>query len=131
MKRLFTIALLLVASVTAGLAQIDTSKEYRIKDVATGNYLNAANHTAHATGPIGGVTVAAYAESDEQIFTFEAAGSGYYLKTRSGYYIYCQQWNVDALSKKSLLTFVSAGNGNYYIMNGSYYFKVESVGGVY
>ena len=131
MKKLLTIMLLLAVSVTAGMAQIDTSKEYRIKDVGTGNYLNAANHTAHATGPIGGVTVAAYAESDEQVFTFESAGNGYYLKTRSGYYIYCQQWNVDALTTKSVLTFTDAGNGNYYIMNGSNYFKVENVSGTY
>ena len=131
MKRLFTIALLLVASVATGLAQIDTNKEYRIKDLGTGNYLNAANNIEHTSGTNGGVTVAGYADSDEQIFTFEAAGSGYYLKTRSGYYIYCQQWNVDALTKKSVLTFTDAGNGNYYIMNGSNYFKVESVGGIY
>ena len=84
MKKLLTTLLLLVASVATGLAQIDTSKEYRIKDVGTGNYLNAANHTAHTSGTNGGVTVAAYAESDEQIFTFESAGNGYYLKTRSG-----------------------------------------------
>ena len=49
MKRLLTIVLLLVASVTAGLAQIDTNKEYRIKDLGTGNYLNAANHTEHTS----------------------------------------------------------------------------------
>ena len=108
MKKLLTIVLLLVASVATGLAQIDTSKEYRIKDIVSGNYLNAANHTEHTSGTNGGVTVAGYAESDEQIFTFEAAGSGYYLKTRSGYYIYCQQWNVDALTKKSVLTFTDA-----------------------
>ena len=130
MKKITLFILSLLLTVGA-MAQIDTSKEYRIKDIGTGNYLNAANHDEHSGGTNGGVTVAAYAESNEQIFTFEASGSGYYLKTKSGYYIYCQQWNVDALSKKSLLTFVSAGNGNYYIMNGSNYFKVESVGGVY
>ena len=129
MKRLLTIVLLLVTSVATGLAQIDTSKEYRIKDIGSGNYLNVANHTEHTSGTNGGVTVAGYAESDEQIFTFEAAGSGYYLKTRSGYYIYCQQWNVDALTKKSVLTFTDAGNGNYYILNGNNYFKVENVSG--
>ncbi|MBE6293170.1 MAG: glycoside hydrolase family 95 protein [Bacteroidales bacterium] len=109
------------------LAQIDTSKEYRLKDSSTGYYLNAANHDEHASGTHGGVNVAPYAESDEQIFTFEQSGSGYYLKTKSGYYIFCQSWNVDALSKKSLLTFSDAGNGMYYILNGSNYFKVEYV----
>ena len=37
MKKLLTIMLLLVVSVATGLAQIDTSKEYRIKDVGTRN----------------------------------------------------------------------------------------------
>ncbi|MBQ2878093.1 MAG: hypothetical protein IJE42_04070, partial [Bacteroidaceae bacterium] len=109
------------------LAQIDVSKEYRLKDSSTGYYLNAANHDEHAGGTHGGVNVVPYAESDEQIFTFEQSGSGYYLKTKSGYYIFCQSWNVDALSKKSLLTFSDAGNGMYYILNGSNYFKVEYV----
>ncbi len=109
------------------LAQIDVSKEYRLKDSSTGYYLNAANHDEHSGGTHGGVNVAPFAESDEQIFTFEQSGNGYYLKTKSGYYIFCQSWNVDALSKKSLLTFSDAGNGMYYILNGSNYFKVEYV----
>lgn len=120
--------------VTMGaLAQIDTSKEYRLKDSSTGYYLNASNHDEHSSGTHGGVNVAQFAESDEQIFTFEQSGNGYYLKTKSGYYIFCQQWNVDALSKKTLLTFSDAGGGMYYIMNGSNYFKVEyvSAGGGY
>ena len=113
------------------IAQIDTSKEYRLKDVGTGLYLNAADYTEHSGGEVGGVNMAAKADSDKQIFSFEEVGGNYYLKTRSGYYIYCQSWNVDALTKKSQLTFVEAGNGNYYIMNGSKYFKVQKVGGTY
>ena len=110
------------------MAQIDTKQEYRLKDVSTGLYLNAANYDEHSGGTHGGVNVAAKAESDDQIFVFEQSGNGYYLKTRSGYCIFCQSWNVDALQgKKSLLTFVSAGDANYYIMNGSKYFKVEYV----
>ncbi len=125
---MFVVSLLLTLG---AMAQIDTSKEYRIKDTGTGMYLNAANYTEHSTGPMGGVNLASFAESNDQIFTFEASGNGYNLKTKSGYYIYCQQWNVDALQKKSVLTFVDAGNGNYHIMNGSNYFKVENVEGTY
>lgn len=130
MKKI-TMFVLSLCIVMGAIAQIDTSKEYRIQDTSTGLYLNAADHVAHTEGPIGGVNLAYKAENNEQIFTFEAAGSGYYLKTKSGYYIYCQEWNVDALSSKSLLTFATAGNGNYYIMNGSKYFKTESVSGTY
>ena len=123
---MFVVSLFLVMG---AIAQIDTNQEYRLKDVATGLYLNAANYDEHSSGTHGGVNVAAKAESDAQIFAFEQSGNGYYLKTRSGYYIFCQSWNVDALQtpKKTLLTFPSADNGNYYIMNGSKYFKVEYV----
>ena len=113
------------------IAQIDVSKEYRIKDVSTGKYLNAADYDAHPSGANGGVNVVAKSSSNAQIFTFEAAGSGYYLKTKSGYYIYCQAWNVDALANGSVLNFTDAGNGYYYIMNGTKYFKVENVSGTY
>ena len=111
------------------MAQIDTNQEYRLKDVSTGLYLNAANHDEHSSGTHGGVNVADKAENDDQIFSFEKADNGYYLKTRTGYYVFCQSWNVDALQspKRTVLTFPSAGNGNYYIMNGSKYFKVEYV----
>ena len=132
MKKLFffVVSLFLAMGVTA---QIDVNREYRLKDVSSGLYLNAANHTKHPTGTNGGVNLVSKAESDEQIFTFEQSGNGYYLKTRSGYYIFCQQWNVDALPspERSVLTFEEAGNGNYYIKTGRNYFKVESVSGVY
>ena len=129
MKRIamFVASLFLVMGV---MAQIDTNQEYRLKDVSTGMYLNAANYDEHSGGTQGGVNVASKADSDTQIFSFEKSGNGYYLKTRSGYYIYCQQWNVDALAaKKSVLTFTEVGDGSYYIMNGSKYFKVEYVAG--
>ena len=130
MKKLmfFVVSLFLTMGV---MAQIDTKKEYRIKDLGSGRYLNVANTVEHTSGPNGGVTLVNKAESDSQIFTFEAYGNAYYLKSKSGYYIYCQQWNVDALTKKSPLTFVSMGDNNYYIMNGAQYIKVEAVGGVY
>ncbi len=124
----FVVSLFLTMGV---MAQIDTKKEYRIKDLGSGRYLNVANTVEHTSGPNGGVTLVNKAESDSQIFTFEAYGNAYYLKSKSGYYIYCQQWNVDALTKKSPLTFVSMGDNNYYIMNGAQYIKVEAVGGEY
>ncbi|MBQ7820306.1 MAG: hypothetical protein IJ341_11490, partial [Bacteroidales bacterium] len=123
------------ATVTANsvyVANFKVAEKYRIKDLGTGYYLNAGNYTAHTDGPVGGVNLVAYAESDDQIFTFRQSGSNYTLRTKSGYNIVCQSWNVDALtSAGTALTFVYNGNGTYYIMNGSDYFKVEEVDGVY
>ncbi len=130
MKR-FTLMFLSLFIAFGAIAQIDVSKEYRIKDVSTGKYLNAADYDAHPSGANGGVNVVAKSGNDAQIFIFEEAGSGYYLKTKSGYYIYCQSWNVDALANGSVLNFTDAGNGYYYIMNGEKYFKVENVSGTY
>ena len=110
---------------------ISLTKDYRIKDVASGMYLNAENNITHVGGPNGGVNCVAYAEDDRQIFTFEASGTNYYLKSKSGYYIYCQQWNVDALTTGTELTFIDNPDGTYYIKNGANYFKVEDVNGVY
>ena len=112
-KFTFFLLSLMVAFSTTAMAQIDTQKEYRIKNVATGLYLNAGNYDAHATGPNGGVNVIAKADSDDQIFTLEGSGNSYKLKTKSGFYIYCQNWNVDALTNYSLITFEDAGNGEY------------------
>ena len=115
------------------MAQFESGKYYRIKDNASGKYLNAANHDAHASGPNGGVNVVTLDEdSDEMLFTAIASGNGYKLKTRSGYYIVCQQWNVDASSTSdgSVLYFEQNGN-SYIIKKNTYsgYFKVENVDG--
>ena len=115
------------------MAQFEDGKYYRIKDNASGKYLNAANHDAHASGPNGGVNVVTLNEdSDEMLFTATASGNGYKLKTRSGFYIVCQQWNVDASSTSdgSVLYFEQSGN-SYIIKKSTYsnYFKVENVGG--
>ena len=130
MKRI-TLVFLSLFIVFGAIAQFDANKEYRIKEVSSGRYLNAANYDEHTSGTNGGVNVVNKVNSDDQIFSFEQSGNGYYLKTKSGYYIYCQSWNVDALGQKSLLTFSDAGNGYYYILNGSKYFKVEYVNGIY
>ena len=129
--RKFTFLLsLLLAVFTTAMAQVDTNKEYRVKDVGTGKYMNASNYDAHPTGPLGGVNFVDVAESDDQVFTFFKTGTDYMLRTKSGKNLVCQPWNVDALdAQASALTFVDNGDGTYYIMNGSKYFKVEYVSG--
>ena len=128
--RKFTLLLtLLLAFMTTAIAQIDTSKEYRVKHTTTGKVMNASNYDDHPTGPLGGVNFVEEAESDDQVFLFEADGSGYKLKTKSGKYIYCQAWNVDALDQASTLTFSNNGDGTYKIGCDKGYFKVENVTG--
>ncbi len=115
------------------MAQFETGKEYRIKDVKNGLYMNAANNEEHQSGPNGGVTFIALDEDNaNQKFTFEDAGNGaYYFKVNNNY-IYCQAWNVDALaSKKSALTLEAGEAGSYYIKNGENYFKTENVNSVW
>ena len=106
--------------------------KYRIKDVVSGKYMNAANYNSHISGTVGGVNCIDYAENDNQIFTFTKSGSNYILTTLSGYNIVCQSWNVDALKTSgTALTFVDNGDGTYCIKNGSKYFKIELVNGTY
>ena len=134
---------LLIASlfITIGaMAQFETGKEYRIKEVSSGYYLNAGNYDTHTGGTNGGVNVVALNESsNDMIFTAEASGDGFKLKTKSGYYINGQEWNVDANSTTdgSVLLFEASGD-NYKIkwvstatkyLGQTKYFKVEAVGG--
>ncbi|MBR4118813.1 MAG: T9SS type A sorting domain-containing protein [Bacteroidales bacterium] len=113
-------------------------KEYRIKDVATNQYITAFNTDAHTGGTNGGVGTSAFAENDNQIMIFEESGANYKIKTKSGYYIYAQAWNVDALSSQSTeFKFIDNGSG-YYMQayntnkgNAWYHVKNESVGGTY
>ena len=113
-------------------------KEYRIKDVATNQYITAFNTDAHTSGTNGGVGTSAFAENDNQIMIFEESGANYKIKTKSGYYIYAQAWNVDALSSQSTeFKFIENGSG-YYMQayntnkgNAWYHVKNESVGGTY
>ena len=104
--------------------------QYRIKCDA--GYLNIGNTEDHPTGPVGGVNVVEYADDNNQIFTIEESGDGnVYLKSASGYYIYCHQWNVDGKeSEKTALTFEEVGENKFYIKQAGGYFKVENVGGV-
>ena len=102
---------------------------YRVK--TDNGYLNVYSTYEFPTGPIGGVNVVEYAEDNNQIFTIEDAGDGnVYLKSVSGYYIYCQRWNVDGnADKKSALTFEEVADGKFNIKCPNGYFKVEYVSG--
>ena len=116
--------------VTTAMAQIDVTKTYRIKDVASGNYLTAFNHDAHSSGAVGGVGVAELDEnSKEQVFYLEPTSAGYFLRLASGdYYVIGQSWNVDALAQNgTIFNFEDAGEGNFYLKKGSTYFKTQTV----
>ena len=113
---------------------IDTSKAYRIKDVASGNYLHVGEYNAdNATGPVGSVIISEYDDSNDQIFNFEEAADGdYYVKSLNGHYIVCRSWNVDACDdgQKTPLGFEFIDDNQFRIINTRGYFKVENVSGV-
>ena len=135
--RKFTLFLMsLVLTLGTATAQIVDGKQYRVKTTTgTGDaiYLNVGNTDVHETGPKGGVNVVEFAEDDNQIFTFEAANdSQFYLKSASGYYVKCWQWNVDGIADdKTALTFVQEGDNQYVIKWDGGFFKVEYVGDAY
>ena len=113
----------------------DRIKQYRIKAVGHDKYLNIAQITSSNTGGKSGVDVAAYAESDMQIFTIEDAGnSNVYFRSASGYYINCLNgWMVCAYgtttSYAAPLRMVDQGDGTFVILFNDRYFKVETVSG--
>ena len=109
------------------IVPIETGKKYRIMDLNTGLYLSTENYEAHPVGEGGGVKCVEYAESDNQIFIFEEDGDNYKLKSESGYYIYCQRSNVDALSDQYTPLSLIETLGGYYIrdMIDLKYFRVE------
>lgn len=117
----------------------DEIKRYRIKSVDyEGKYLNIAQITSSNTGGKSGVDVAAYAESDMQIFTIEDAGNNnVYFRAASGYYISCLGgWMVCAYRDTPIyatpLRMLDQGDGTFIILCNDGYFKVEEVsGGVY
>ena len=109
---------------------LDITKYYRIK-TASGTsyqYLTIFDNNEHESGSNGGVGVAMLDEDNAgQMFKFENAEEGkYYLKSADGYYIYCQDWNVDAIdgTQKSALWGFSENNFELQCDNG--YFKVEN-----
>ena len=112
--------------------KLDITKYHRIKTTigTSDQYLTIFNNDAHSSGSYGGVGVDILDEDNAgQMFKFEDAGNGkYYLLSKSGYYIYCQSWNVDAISnnqKSALWGFDSENNFELQCDNG--YFKVQTV----
>jgi hypothetical protein len=129
MKRFTLILSLMVAMVTTAMAQIDVTKTYRIKDVASGEYLTAFNHDKHDSGTQGGVGVAALDKtSKEQVFYFEPTNNGYVLRLANDYYVVGWGWNVDAIRQGGTnFSFEDAGEGNVYLKKGGTYFKIQEV----
>ncbi|MBQ5857161.1 MAG: choice-of-anchor J domain-containing protein [Bacteroidales bacterium] len=120
-------------------------RQYRIQvststHVHYGKYLNInSNELPGNSGNNTNVNVSAYAESNNQIFTLEDAGSGrYYLRGADGYYIKCgtnnlgKAWNVYAYSttEKTPILFDYVDGSNFYLRDsdktGDNYFKVEN-----
>ena len=131
-QRVFLLSCLL-AFAFAAMAQIDTGKWYRVKDVGTGLYFTALNHEKHE-GAVGGVAVAEKDQDNlEQVFRLEDAGGGFYkLQTLTGYNVCFSRWNVDALDQEaSLIKMVEVETDVYQFKNGDAFFKVENVGGTY
>ena len=110
---------------------ISTDKYYRIKNVESDLYLNAVNYDFHYTGSFGGVNCTAYAQDADQIFKFELSGDKFKVITNSGYYLYCQQWIVDAQTAGVDLSFVKNDDETYDIMFGESYFAVDEINGYY
>ncbi len=130
MKKITSFMLMLLCAMTA-MAQIDVTKTYRIKDVASGEYLTAFNHDTHSGGTQGGVGVAALDEnSKEQVFYFEPTSNGYVFRLANDYYVVGWGWNVDAIRQGGTnFSFEDAGEGKVYLKKGGSYFKIQEVGG--
>ena len=120
MKRFIFFLLMMVVYIATSLAEVEVGKWYRIKDVATESYMSTENYEVHYGGSAGGVKCVEYAESDNQIFTFEPDGEYWKVKSKSGYYICCQDWNVDALKDQYTLLSFEEIDGGYLIKNKKY-----------
>ncbi len=122
MKKHIYMLLMLVVYAATSLAQVEEGVWYRIKHVETGLYLSAENYDPHPTwmDPAGGVKCVEYAESDNQIFEFIPEGENYKAKTKSGYYIYCQAYQVDALVDEYTELAFEEADGGYFIKNMTY-----------
>ena len=70
------------------MAQIDTNKEYRIKEKASGLYMNVGGTAANTHGEVYGSERKDGDAANVQIFKFIDANNGqYYVKSKSGEYI--------------------------------------------
>ena len=106
---------------------------FRLKEMSLGKYMNISNNDQHSDGAKGGVNVTDFDRSrNDQIFNFIKSDTGYKLLSKTGYYIYCQAWNVDAYSKEdgTILTFNPTGNKHEYRISSSKgWFKVGTANG--
>ena len=130
MRKITLILSLMVAMVTTAMAQIDTNKEYRIKNV--NGYMTIGEGYDRSYGPIGCAQLDEY--NDNQIFVFTAVDgkeNTYFLKSKAGKYItyYCVEqidgkdaglgWNAHVSSNVAdaqELTFEV--KGNEYVIKG-------------
>ena len=147
-KKITMLLASLFACVGVMKAQPKVGTEYRIKDDKTAKYLTIASYNANSGGAKGTVPVLEKEVANaDQVWTLEETGNAgtYYLKSKSGYYLKCRGWNVDALndgdkSPVSLetptvdylagLTIAGYAEGtSFCIKNGDKYFKTEEVGG--
>ncbi len=113
---------------------LNAQTQYRIKVVSNpndgygiGQYLTIFDNSEHPGGQYGGVGVASYTDSNTQIFTYGNDGR---LCSADGYYISCQDWNVDAYSKMSNYGTIITGinpDGTFTLSCDKGYFKVEYV----
>ena len=80
----------------------EVGKEYRIKDDKSGKYLTIRSYNGDSGGAYGTVPLLERAEKNvDQVWVLETADADagtYYLKSKSGYYLKCRGWNVDALN---------------------------------
>ena len=114
--------------------QPEMGLSYRIKLADQDRYLTINGY--NGTGAIGAHGTTPFLEkslmNNDQIWTFEATDTEgvFYLKSKSGYYITHDNWNVNAFdnpSTKGLVSFVAHDENTYKIKNvnrGSWY-KVE------
>ena len=136
MKKKFIFLAMMLLTLLGGVKTNDlrAQEQYRIKVVSNpndnngvGQYLTIFNNSEHTSGTNGGVGVAGYTESNAQIFTYGSDGK---LCSADGYYITCQDWNVDAYSTYNGYGTILSGistNSTFTISCNKGYFKVEYV----
>lgn len=74
-------------------------RSFRLKEKSSGLYMDV-DHEGTITNAHGKVKISAKSkESEKQIILFEKSGEGYKLKSRSGYYIDGEKWNVNTASE--------------------------------
>ena len=133
MRKKFT---MLFAALTLVLgsawAQPEEGKMYRLKDNTRNEYLTIRGYNETNNRAFGSVPVVEKEQGNiDQVWCFEeASDSKYYLKSKSGYYLVCRNWCIDACNdgSKSAIGLESA-TGGYYLKNGEKYFKVEDISG--